>query len=149
MSYQKCPICNGTVEDCPICNGERIIDEANGLPPSKNQQVVSGFERLVEFDGKEHECKRKPYTESSKNPKYMDTWNEETIKSKEKELEDIGKEILLNADGVSTIKLNLNHPEIKKLFISFANYAKSYRSAKDVTKSFDGWISNSKKYEKV
>ncbi len=42
MSYQKCPICNGTglfsnpvSSDaiCPTCKGTRIISELNGLPP--------------------------------------------------------------------------------------------------------------------
>ena len=50
MSYQKCPICNGTgktgeklgyygVEpDCPTCNGTRIISEITGLPPASAPQ---------------------------------------------------------------------------------------------------------------
>lgn len=45
MSYQKCPICNGTGEienppnctathsQCPTCKGGRIISEITGLPP--------------------------------------------------------------------------------------------------------------------
>jgi len=46
MSYQKCPVCNGTGEvinqnplnfgtiQCPTCNGQRIISELTGRPPS-------------------------------------------------------------------------------------------------------------------
>ena len=45
MSFQKCPICNGTGDDpfvlelprstypCPTCKGVRIIDDVTGLPP--------------------------------------------------------------------------------------------------------------------
>lgn len=48
MSYQKCPICNGTgkintyglstltMEICDTCNGTKIIDDITGLPPSRN-----------------------------------------------------------------------------------------------------------------
>jgi len=45
MSFQKCPICNGTGNDpfivtgsqiaypCPTCKGTRIISELTGIPP--------------------------------------------------------------------------------------------------------------------
>ena len=45
MSFQKCPVCEGTGNDpfvttgsftsysCPTCKGTRIIDEVTGLPP--------------------------------------------------------------------------------------------------------------------
>jgi len=48
MSWQKCPVCDGTgitsptipgantSETCRTCNGERIISEWNGRPPAKN-----------------------------------------------------------------------------------------------------------------
>jgi len=45
MSFQKCPICEGSgthayydegenrIGICPVCKGARIIDEITGLPP--------------------------------------------------------------------------------------------------------------------
>jgi DnaJ-class molecular chaperone len=46
MSYQTCPICNGTgtyypvgysdAQPCPTCNGKRIINEITGKPPDDN-----------------------------------------------------------------------------------------------------------------
>lgn len=44
MSWQKCPICNGTgiypgpgtfntIPACPTCKGSRIINDITGLPP--------------------------------------------------------------------------------------------------------------------
>lgn len=45
MSWQKCPVCNGTGKNkgaleggiynsnCPTCNGHRIISELTGKPP--------------------------------------------------------------------------------------------------------------------
>ncbi len=50
MSYQKCPICNGTglfsnpvSSDaiCPTCKGTRLIRELNGLPPGYVQSFNS------------------------------------------------------------------------------------------------------------
>jgi len=50
MSYQKCPICNGTglfsnlVSSnaiCPTCNGKRIINDITGLPPDFIENIVS------------------------------------------------------------------------------------------------------------
>lgn len=50
MSWQKCPICNGsgqielglaTVKVCPTCNGARIISEINGLPPPATTITVT------------------------------------------------------------------------------------------------------------
>lgn len=39
MTYQKCPICEGSGKDlasvrCPTCNGTRIIHDVTGLPPA-------------------------------------------------------------------------------------------------------------------
>jgi DnaJ-class molecular chaperone len=43
MSWQKCPVCNGTgvsygglssSATCPTCNGQRIISELTGKPPA-------------------------------------------------------------------------------------------------------------------
>lgn len=47
MSFQKCPVCNGTGLDpssiglvpCPVCRGARIIDELTGQPPYKETTV--------------------------------------------------------------------------------------------------------------
>ena len=47
MSWQKCPLCNGSGIDptsgtyssvpiCPTCKGTRIISELSGLPPIYN-----------------------------------------------------------------------------------------------------------------
>ena len=58
MSFQKCPICNGTglspfpnmyssstTSPCPTCNGHRIIDDKTGLPPTQNStQNVSDIQ---------------------------------------------------------------------------------------------------------
>ena len=49
MSYQKCPICNGTgispsflsTSACPTCLGTRIISEINGLPPASTPATSS------------------------------------------------------------------------------------------------------------
>ena len=55
MSFQKCPICNGTGDNpfvlelprstypCPTCKGVRIIDDVTGIPP-----VVSEKHNLFE-----------------------------------------------------------------------------------------------------
>jgi RecJ-like exonuclease len=51
MSYQKCPICNGSgkvintestnmYDMCPVCKGARIIDEITGLPPYEFNGVI-------------------------------------------------------------------------------------------------------------
>lgn len=38
--YQNCPTCNATGKFkrkiCPVCFGERIINEEDGLPPSRH-----------------------------------------------------------------------------------------------------------------
>jgi hypothetical protein len=59
MSFQKCPICNGSGDNpfmlelpreaypCPTCKGARIISELTGLPPqkesTKNVREMSTF----------------------------------------------------------------------------------------------------------
>jgi len=66
MSYQKCPICNGTGIDptpgttsstqprCLVCNGTRIISEVTGLPPQKantdNVKEMSTFLRTAQLN---------------------------------------------------------------------------------------------------
>lgn len=50
MSFQKCPVCDGSGVTyyplsstssavCETCNGSRIISEVTGLPPSTSNQV--------------------------------------------------------------------------------------------------------------
>lgn len=58
MSFQKCPICNGTGNDpfivggqftsypCPTCKGARIISELTGEPPITQEQH-NVFESLI------------------------------------------------------------------------------------------------------
>lgn len=47
MTYQKCPICNGswidntnmytsTLAPCPTCDGKKIINTISGKPPKYN-----------------------------------------------------------------------------------------------------------------
>ena len=60
MSFQKCPICQGSGNDpfiaigsstnyaCPTCNGARIIDEVTGLPPIVGEKHTV-FESLVKM----------------------------------------------------------------------------------------------------
>lgn len=52
MSFQKCPVCEGTGQVprfgtnpvCHVCNGHGIIDEVTGQPPLSN--VVNNSESL-------------------------------------------------------------------------------------------------------
>ncbi len=42
MSWQKCPICEGTgmvtfYNRCSVCNGKKIISEVDGLPPAEQE----------------------------------------------------------------------------------------------------------------
>jgi DnaJ-class molecular chaperone len=64
MSYQRCPVCNGTGIDqvsvwgsdnltCPTCKGKRIINEATGLPPGETKVIeteikIEGFNIKVD-----------------------------------------------------------------------------------------------------
>lgn len=53
MSFQKCPICDGTGIDpsnffsnnacptCVVCHGKRIISEITGLPPGPDVYIAS------------------------------------------------------------------------------------------------------------
>lgn len=61
MSYQKCPICDGTGNisgafaactnaTCPTCRGYRIIHEVTGLPPEfakQDKEVNEMTERFL------------------------------------------------------------------------------------------------------
>ena len=60
MSYQKCPICQGSglvnepysQESCSVCHGAKIIDEQTGQPPSL-EKVDFDVDKLLKtgFDG--------------------------------------------------------------------------------------------------
>lgn len=51
MSYQKCPVCDGTGKEplkglsnhsgniCQVCKGSKIIDSDTGLPPINNKMI--------------------------------------------------------------------------------------------------------------
>lgn len=55
MSFQKCPICNGTGDNpfvlelprstwpCPTCKGTRIINELTGFPPVVEEEKYNIF----------------------------------------------------------------------------------------------------------
>ena len=65
MSFQKCPICEGTGNDpyitigsqleypCPTCKGARIIDDVTGFPPITQKQhnifesVISTIDPII------------------------------------------------------------------------------------------------------
>lgn len=73
MSYQKCPLCNGTGQYnqfntgiisgvCPVCNGQRIISELNGLPPRPN----FGQELIKDNDDIDSQYKPEDFAEYKK-----------------------------------------------------------------------------------
>ena len=51
MSFQKCPICNGTGFDptklglvpCTVCKGTKIINELTGKPPYVEETTTSNL----------------------------------------------------------------------------------------------------------
>lgn len=57
MSWQKCPICNGsgidphgyhsmtTTPTCGVCNGKRILSEINGLPPGEIKSPTQVYDQ--------------------------------------------------------------------------------------------------------
>lgn len=73
MSYQKCPLCNGTGQYnqfntgiisgvCPVCKGQRIISELNGLPPRPN----FGQELIKDNDDIDSQYKPEDFAEYKK-----------------------------------------------------------------------------------
>jgi RecJ-like exonuclease len=55
MSFQKCPICEGSGNvsflnyQCTVCNGKGIISEINGLPPAEQPPKQERFCDIVRF----------------------------------------------------------------------------------------------------
>jgi len=83
MSYQCCPICNGsgyvsgfgtaTFSTCTVCRGAKIIDEVTGLPPA--HVASTGVNIGISYAG----------TKASQNLK---NHLEEAVKEQEKRLEE-------------------------------------------------------------
>lgn len=98
MSWQKCPICEGTGTlsflnyICPTCNGKRIISSVNGLPPTIKIHTNDRFCDIARFVMKERiadpqttieEIEQKWLSEKKSNINSKDTQNGSNIQSSE------------------------------------------------------------------
>jgi hypothetical protein len=136
MSWQKCPICEGTgvynsiSSKCPTCEGKRIISELNGLPPGEIKSPSQIYDQLwiqpsdvKSYSNKEEELKT-PSILSPVNTTFSKSVINEVVLSElgitpeEKNpyivvVRDIGNEKLINSHA-QEIANDSNIPSITK-----------------------------------